>query len=518
MRRMAPQHDQQALERFRTAVDAGDVASMRDVVATHASLAGDIDHRCFDVEAPAIVHAACGGDRDMVDALLELGASIHARSAYWGRTIGVLDESPPELHAFLVERGAVAAITPFVEAVKSGRVDDVRRLLDDEPRLTELIDQPFFSFGTPAIVVARNDRAMLELLLDHGADINARSAHDFGVLDDASTEIAAWLIERGAIVTIHVAAALGMHDRVRELLAQNADLVHARGGDGRTALHGAADARMVDLLVDHGADIDARCEDHASTPLQYLINETEIARRLIERGAHADILVAAALGDIDLIQAELARCPTGIHARNHQHGYEPVRPGSITSWKIGFKLSPHQAAHKYGHADAFEYLMSVSPAAEQLINACLCGQDDRARAIAADHPDLVAGLAERDRTRFADAAWCGNLPAARLMLELGFDPDTPYDEGPAIMGACLFGNHAMIRLLLDHDADISWKNDYGSDALGTTVWASKNFCASEGDYVACVQEFIHAGLPIEPWMLRAGSDAVNTALGELTGP
>ena len=68
-------------------------------------------------------------------------------------------------------------------------------------------------------------------------------------------------------------------------------------------LHGATDPALVDLLVDRSADIEARCEDHASTPLQYLIQNTAVARRLIERGAHVDIFSAAVLGDVELIRA-----------------------------------------------------------------------------------------------------------------------------------------------------------------------------------------------------------------------
>jgi hypothetical protein len=53
------------------------------------------------------------------------------------------------------------------------------------------------------------------------------------------------------------------------------------------------------LLLDHGARIDARDEDHDSTPAQWLIGESpEVARFLLERGAKTDIFLAAALGDL----------------------------------------------------------------------------------------------------------------------------------------------------------------------------------------------------------------------------
>ena len=57
------------------------------------------------------------------------------------------------------------------------------------------------------------------------------------------------------------------------------------------------------LLLDRGAPIDARDEDHLSTPAQWLIGESpEVARFLLERGAKADIFLASALGDRTLAE------------------------------------------------------------------------------------------------------------------------------------------------------------------------------------------------------------------------
>lgn len=501
-----------SIEAFKSAIEQSDAPAVRKLLEKHKALAHRVDERCFDLGAPAIVVAANAGNRALVETLLDFGADLNARSTYWGRTTGVLDESPPQIRPFLIERGAVAEITPFVEAVSGGNVGETRRLLSSQPRLAELIDGPFFPFGTPALVVARRDRELAELLLENGANIDARSFHGFGVLDDTDPEHAAFFLERGATVTIHAAAELNLLDRAKAILDDDPEAVNSRGGDGKTPLHVAKTPELVDLLLDRGADLEARCEDHRSTPLQYSINEVEVRNRLVERGAHVDLFAAAAIGDVALIHAELKRCPESIHARNHQEGYAPVLPGSIYNWKLGFKLSPHQVAVKYGNREAFDALMEASPLEEKLLNACLCDRESSARSIAQTHPDLVSGLSERDQTRFADAVWCGNLSAARLMLDLGFHPDTPYDEGPALMGACLFGNLAMIELLLERGAATDWVNDYGANPLGVAVWASKNFKNDEGDYPGCVARFLAAGLEVEPWMLGGGSEEVGALL------
>ncbi|MGB0071169.1 MAG: hypothetical protein WBQ11_24380, partial [Isosphaeraceae bacterium] len=65
-----------------------------------------------------------------------------------------------------------------------------------------------------------------------GADVNARSqwwAGGFGLLHTADPELAAYAIERGAVVDVHAAARLGRLDRLRELIEGDPRRVHARG-------------------------------------------------------------------------------------------------------------------------------------------------------------------------------------------------------------------------------------------------------------------------------------------------
>src|SRR5262245_50824883 len=126
-----------------------------------------------------------------------------------------------------------------LELLKQAFMDNdsalVRKLLDRNPGLRVKINQPIGAFGSPAITHARS-REMLDVLLDAGADIDAKSnwwAGGFGLLHEAEPDLASYAIQRGAFVDIHAAARLGMMDRVRELVASDPALVHARGGDGQ---------------------------------------------------------------------------------------------------------------------------------------------------------------------------------------------------------------------------------------------------------------------------------------------
>jgi len=65
---------------------------------------------------------------------------------------------------------------------------------------------------------------------------------------------------------------------------------------------------VTELLLDYGARIDALDEDHDSTPAQWRIGESpDVARFLLERGARADIFLAAALGDLTLVERLLTK-------------------------------------------------------------------------------------------------------------------------------------------------------------------------------------------------------------------
>src|SRR5512133_2482743 len=106
---------------------------------------------------------------------------------------------------------------------------------------------------------------------------------------------------------VHEAARAGLVDELSTIWAADASLIDAKGIDARTPLHCAGTVAVAALLLDNGARIDARDEDHDSTPAQWRIGESaDVARLLLERGAKADIFLAAALGDLALAERLVA--------------------------------------------------------------------------------------------------------------------------------------------------------------------------------------------------------------------
>jgi hypothetical protein len=499
------------MEEFKDAVRKRDAARLRALLAGHPELRSQIDRPDFEAAAPAIVF--CRHDRAMVDVLLEFGADINVRSQFWGRAVGVLDDNTAEMRAYLIQRGAIPEIDDFVEAVHARDAVNVRKLLTTSPALRAQIDRPLFSFGAQAVVVAKNDRAVIETLLEFGANINVKSdwwAGGFGVLDDTDPEQAAWLIERGAIVDIHAAAGLGMADTVREWIAKDPSLVHAPGGDGKRPLHWASTTEIIDMLLAHGAEINARCIDHQSTAAQYRVRDTDLCRHLILRGADVDIFMAAALGDQALVERVLDAVPGCITARIGRPGYAPVPPGHIYQWKLQ-AASVLLVAAKHGGREIYDLLLTRSPLKEQFLAACDLADEAHATSVLAARPELLTQLTVDDQAQIGAAAFSHNIPALELMLKLGFDVNTRGGEGFTAIGhAALRGHVDTVRLLIARGADLEIRNNYGGTALEGCQWGSLNFRDPTGDYSACAEALVRAGAKLS--YPGFGSDAVQAVL------
>ena len=499
------------MERFKDAVEKRDAAGLRTLLTAHPDLREAINQPVFHSE-PAIVFSR--RDRAMVDVLLDFGADINARSQFWGRTVGVLDENTPPMRAYLIDRGALPEIDEFVETVRAGNAAAVRSLLVKTPALRLHINRPLFPFGAQAIVAAKDHRGMVDTLLEFGADINARSdwwAGSFGVLDNTDPEQAAWLIERGAIVDIHAAAGLGMIDKVNEWLARDPSLVHAPGGDGQRPLHFASTKQIIDLLLEHGADINARDIDHQSTAAQYKVKDCELCRHLIARGADIDIFMAAALGDRRLVERAMDDDPHSITARIGKPGYAPVPPGHIYQWKLTGGPSVLMVAAKDGGREIYDFLLSRSPLKEQFLAACQLADEEGATKALATMPNLLADLTPPERAQIVEAASSHNLPALTLMLNLGFDINTRGGEGlTPVASAALRGNVEVVRVLIGRRADLEIRNDYGGTALDTCQWGSLNFRDRNGNYPACAEALLQGGAKL--YYPHFGSEAVQAVL------
>ncbi len=346
------------------------------------------------------------------------------------------------------------------DAMQRGDAAAVRTLFSQHAEFRPFINAPVFAFNAPAIVAHANNLAMVEVLLEFGADPNVRSAWwagPFHALHVATGAAAARLLAAGAIPDACAAAHLDDAALLEAMIAANPACVSERGGDGQTPLHFARSRGVIDLLLSAGADIDARDVDHRAAPAEWMLDRSRnagryaLAQYLVERGAHADIFMTAALGLTDRARDLLQGNAALLDEQTSRGAYGEMPPSSFHMyfWTIGSNRSPLEVAAQFGHAETLAAMLPFATPVHRLRAACRRTDVEAARAVVREHPGLVASLSAQDQRAITDAAWDGDAPAVALMLELGFDPATPgHDSGTALHCASWQGSAATVAVLL----------------------------------------------------------------------
>ena len=487
----------------------------------------------------------------------DLARAVWARDAAAMARVNALHPHPPAIEDFaladaqlVVARGygfdswpamkrkidslTMNPVQQFVMALRSGNVDRVRELLAQHAEVRAAVNAPICAFDGRPVSAAATNLPMLDVLIEYGADLNLKSAWwagGFGLLEyDCTPEQAAPLIARGAEVDIFAAANLKMFDRVRELVEHDPALVRARGGDGKTALHLAGSVEIAEFLLSRGAEIDARCVDHESTPAQYLVRAApDVVRFLIDRGAWVDIFMAVGLNDGALVEKCLREDAAAL---DHQIGrglYQVAhngsraatreeignRRGDIYRWIFGHHLSALDVAARLHLPEMTEVLLASANPAQRLLAAASRGDANAARAVVSADPQIVGTLG-KDALRLLPERAQGCEPeAVRLMLEIGFDVHAiGPNGGDALHWAAFHGSPEMVDALLRHGASVTARDQaYQGTALGWCLHgAVEGWLKDAGDYPRTVQLLVDAGSPVDPQDLPTGRDDLDQLL------
>lgn len=390
--------------------------------------------------------------------------------------------------------------TAYIEAVNKGDANRVKSLLAANEALLAYIDAPWFAFDAPAVVFAASivNRPLVEVLLDAGADIDAKSAwwaggtsalqHATGSMLGYNTELAEYLIERGATIDAHAAAGLDRVDTLEALIRENPDVVNALGCDGMSPLHFAATPRIAELLLKHGADINLRDRDHYGTAAQWTMRRRpEVCRYLLEQGAAADVVLYCAMGDVERARAEFQKKPELLNLR--------INVKSPKGYVIPTLASPQNAEVPGGHVYAYQVgptmpLLEIALQSKQmaivdlLIDAgyeinlrdwyVLVGQgsewfDAFVKGLLAKGWDINASQRHR-RGMWTPLHWVaqrGLTNGVACLLTNGADPNVTDDKGqtPLHFIAQKGVGKNQAELLIEHGADLNARDEIGQTPL-----------------------------------------------------
>lgn len=408
----------------------------------------------------------------------------------------------------------------------AGNLETVKRLLAKDPSL--VVTQ--YAYRTPLYFAVRENRVdIAAFLLDQGANPLGLAVNDslLQIARDCGYAEMEKLLE-DKLAKLHgaspggepLAAAIRSHDlaQVTALLDAAPKLLHAGDECGNQPIHWATMTRqldVIDLLLERGADINARRQDGArpiqltngdyhfrgwrDVPRNWHTTPAQVLAHLIARGAYVDICTAASMGDLVRVKTLLDQDPALAN-----------RVLEYVSYYIG-SGSPLRNAAARGHNDVVRLLLErgadpnlreegIAPHGQALYAAAANGHYEIAKLLLA-HGAYPNPEVESSADALSRAISKSDQPmidllcsygAARAVHLLAYDGDVRTaaavfaanpklaDDPEALANAAGEGHEGFVRLMLRYQPDLPKRLTFPAWSVGAKTRALNEFLFEHG--------------------------------------
>ena len=413
------------------------------------------------------------GDIECIDLLLQRGMDVNFSGYHYGTVLQAASRvGNVEMVERLLEAGAELNIlqgvhgTPLRAAVVQGHEGLVRMLIargsdvnlrcgDESPSVLHLA------------LESRNN-AIFELLLDAGADMNIVAMHKQHVLILAckygNVSLAELLLARGVDASL-----LGTLHRD----------IYFRKYEEATPLHAACANRhlhMVQLLVDHGADIEETNESSA-TPLIAAIraNDSSVIRSLLDAGADVNHAV-----DVTPLSEAAAKCELEIIEELLSAGAIIGGPSTKENALVRACRSRQRIVAELLLANLWGHEYEIEICGEALSAAIECGSREMV------HLLLEHGVSPSFKM-LRRACVVGVLEVVKMLVDTGIDVnEDDGDDCPLLHVAACHSRPDIVQFLISRGANTMLRSvTYGSPLIAALKGTMAPFLRSRLQPESC---------------------------------
>jgi ankyrin repeat protein len=446
------------------AVPIVDAVKQKDTAAVRALLQKRVDVNAPEADGATALHwAVYGDDAALVDLLIAAGAKVDVANDLAMTPLHLASvNGNAAIVKKLLEKGAnpdaasETGVTPLMEAARSGNADVVRALLTRGAN----VNAKETDRGQTALMwaVARQHPAVVKVLLEHRADVHARTRVrplrvmlDQGPRRTVKTSMQdARRIEAGGSTALLFAAHVGDAESAKLLLAAGAG-VNDTAADGNSALVVAAFSGhppVARVLIDAGADPNAAGAGYTALHAAVLRSDPATVKALLAKGANPNAPLTKG--------SPVRRFGSQWALPTPMTGATPLMVAAIyLEVDIIRVLVAGGANHAIGLPNGTTPVLAAAgiPVEQET------RPSDLARRNVVDNDSPQIPRAETDV-----------LEATRLLLDAGADVNSATDAGDtALHAAATAGMPSVIQLLADRGAALDVKNKNGQTPLALTI-------------------------------------------------